>query len=125
IQKKPEDFRDRKLTDLIMAQVVRAVLKTPAGEMELQKKGDHWEIVKPLHVRADDQKVSDMIAQVTTARIQQFVDGDSGDLHPYGLSEPRGSVTLYAQDDKSASRTDSSRGEQGQTLQVGTIPEKE
>src|SRR5207248_10666732 len=32
IDKKPEDFRDRKLTDLIMAQVVRAVLKTPAGE---------------------------------------------------------------------------------------------
>ncbi len=125
IDKKPEDFRDRKLTDLIMAQVARVVLKTPAGEMELQKKGDHWDIVKPLHTRADDQKVSDMIAQVTTARIQQFVAGDSGDLHPYGLAEPRGSLTLFAQDDKSASRTDSSRGEQGQTLQIGSVPEKE
>ena len=125
IDKKPEEFRDRKLTDLIMAQVVRALLKTPAGEMELQKKGDHWEIVKPLHARADDQKVSDLIAQVTTARIQQFVAGDGGDLHPYGLAEPRGSLTLFAQEDKSASRTDSSRGEQGQTLQIGGVPEKE
>ncbi len=119
IQKKPEDFRDRKLTDLIMAQVVRVVLKTPAGEMELQKKGDHWDIAKPLHTRADDQKVSDLIAQVTTARIQQFVADDRGDLHPYGLAEPRGSLTLFAQNDKSATRTDSSRGEQGQTLQIG------
>src|SRR5436190_396293 len=34
IDKKPEDFRDRKLTDLIMAQVVRVVLKTSAGEKE-------------------------------------------------------------------------------------------
>ena len=125
IDKKPEDFRDRKLTNLIMAQVVRVVLKTPAGEMELQKKGDHWDIAKPLHTRADDQKVSDLIAQVTTARIQQFVADDSGDLHPYGLAEPRGSLTLFAQDDKSASRTDSSRGEQGQTLQIGGVPEKE
>ena len=125
IQKKPEDFRDRKLTDLIMAQVVRVVLKTPAGEMELQKKGDHWDIAKPLHTRADDQKVSDLIAQVTTARIQQFVADDRGDLHPYGLAEPRGSLTLFAQDDKSATRTDSSRGEQGQTLQIGGVPEKE
>ena len=108
LEKKPEDFRDRKLTDLIMAQVVRVVLKTAAGEMELQKKGDHWEIVKPLHTRADDQKVSDMIAQVTTARIQQFVADDKGDLHPYGLAEPRGSLTLFAQEDK-----------QGQTLQIG------
>src|SRR5437667_2206828 len=114
IDKKPEDFRDRKLTDLIMAQVVRVVLKTSAGEMELQKKGDHWDIAKPLHTRADDQKVSDLIAQVTTARIQQFVADDRGDLHPYGLAEPRGSLTLFAQDDK-----------QGQTLQVGSISEKE
>src|SRR6266478_3873339 len=97
-----------------MAQVVRILLKTPAGEMELQKKGDDWDIVKPLHTRADDQKVSDMIAQVTTARIQQFVVDDHGDLHPYGLAEPRGSLTLYAQDDK-----------QGQMLQIGNVPEKE
>ncbi len=114
IDKKPEEFRDRKLTDLIMAQVVRVVLKTSAGEMELQKKGDHWDIVKPLHTRADDQKVSDLIAQLTTARIQQFVADDRGDLHPYGLAEPRGALTLFAQDDK-----------QGQTLQIGGVPEKE
>ena len=128
IDKKPEDFRDRKLADLIMAQVVRVVLKTSAGEMELQKKGDHWDILKPLHTRADDQKVSDLIAQVTTARIQQFVADDRGDLHPYGLAEPHGSLTLFAPNDKSAGRTDSSRGEQGQTLQIGgpaTAGEKE
>jgi Domain of unknown function (DUF4340) len=128
IDQKPEDFRDRKLTDLIMAQVVRVVLKTSAGEMELQKKGDHWEILKPLHTRADDQKVGDLIAQVTTARIQQFVADDRGDLHPYGLAEPHGSLTLFAQDDKSTGRTDSSHGEQGQTLQIGgpvTAGEKE
>jgi Domain of unknown function (DUF4340) len=117
IDKKPEEFRDRKLTDLIMAQVVRAVLKTPAGEMELQKTGDHWDIVKPLRTRADDQKVGDMIAQITTARIQQFVADDKGDLHPYGLAEPRGSITLFTQDDKP--------GAPGQTLQIGSVPEKE
>ena len=117
IEKKPEDFRDRKLTDLIMAQIVRAVLKTPAGEMELRKTGDHWDIVKPLHTRADDQKVGDLIAQVTTARIQQFVADDKGDLHPYGLAEPRGAITLFTQDDKA--------GAPGQTLQVGSASEKE
>ena len=117
IDKKAQDFRDRKLTDLIMAQVARVVLKTSAGEMELQKKGDHWDIVKPMHTRADDQKVSDLIAQVTTARIQQFVADDKGDLHPYGLSEPRGTITLFAQDEKP--------GAPDQSLQVGGVPEKE
>ena len=125
IEKKAAEFRDRKLTDLIAAQVSRVVLKTATGEMELQKKGDHWEIVKPLRARGDDQKIADLIAQMTTARIQQFVADDRGDLHPYGLAEPRGSITLFAQEDKSAGRTDSSRGEQGQVLQIGGSPEKE
>ena len=125
IEKKAAEFRDRKLTDLITAQVSRVLLKTAAGEMELEKKGDHWEIVKPLRARGDDQKIGDLIAQITTARIQQFVADDRGDLHPYGLAEPRGSITLFGQDDKSAGRTDSSRGEQGQVLQIGGAPEKE
>ncbi|PYK47358.1 MAG: hypothetical protein DME20_12240, partial [Verrucomicrobia bacterium] len=53
IDKKPEEFRDRKLTDLTTAQVRRIALKTPAGEMELEKKGEHWDILKPLRARAD------------------------------------------------------------------------
>ena len=114
IDKKSEEFRDRKLTGLITAQVTRVTLKAPAGEMELQKKGDHWDIVKPLRARGDDQKIADLIAQITTARIQQFVADDHGDLHGYGLAEPRGALTLFTQDDK-----------QGQLLQIGGVPEKE
>lgn len=125
IAKKPEDFRDKKLTDLTTAQVTRALLKTAAGEMELEKKAEHWEIIKPLRARGDDQKIADLLAQITTAQIQQFVAEDRGDLRPYGLAEPRGSVTLFAIDDKSAGRTDSSHGETGQTLQIGGVPEKE
>ena len=113
IDRKPEEIRDRKLTDLIMAHISRVILKTPAGEMELQKIGEHWDIVKPLRARGDDQKISDLIAQVTTARIQQFVADDHGDLHPYGLAEPRGAITLFTPEIK-----------QGQLLQVGGVPEK-
>jgi hypothetical protein len=114
IAKKPEEFRDKKLTDLTTAQVTRALLKTAAGEMEVEKKSDHWEIIKPLRARGDDQKIGDLLAQVTTAQIQQFVAEDRGDLRPYGLAEPRGSVTLFSGDDKN-----------GQTLQIGGVPEKE
>lgn len=114
IAKKPADFRDRKLTDLTTAQVNRFVLKTAAGEIELQKQGEFWEIVKPLRARGDAQKIGDLLAQVTTSQIQQFVAEDRGDLQPYGLAEPRGSITLFAQGDQ-----------EGQTLQIGGTPEKE
>ncbi len=113
IAKKPDDFRDRKLTGLTTAQVTRAVLKSPAGEIELTKKGEHWELVKPLQARGDDQKIGDLLATVTNARIEDFVGGGAGDLHSYGLAEPRGSITLYGADDK-----------QGETLQIGAAVEK-
>jgi len=116
ISKKPEEFRDRKLTDTVATQVVRLSIKSAAGEMELQKQGDHWEIVKPLRARADDQKVNDLIAQITNSRIAQFVADDAGDLHPYGLAEPRGTVTIFTGDDKAAAG--------GQILQIGGVPEK-
>src|SRR5437762_8975498 len=70
IDKKPEEFRDRKLTDLTAAQVRRITLKTPAGELELEKKVDHWDIIKPLRARADDGKVGDLISQITSAHIR-------------------------------------------------------
>ncbi len=114
VSKKPEEFRDRKLTDVTTAQVNRLLLKTGAGEVELQNNGEFWEIIKPLRARGDGQKIGDLLAQITTAQIQQFVAEDRGDLQPYGLAEPRGSVTLFAADDQ-----------QGQTLQIGGIPEKE
>ena len=116
ISKKPEEFRDRKLTDTVATQVVRLSIKSAAGEMELQKQADHWQIVKPLRARADDQKVNDLIAQLTNSRIAQFVADDAGDLHPYGLAEPRGAVTIFTGDDKSAAS--------GQILQIGGVPEK-
>lgn len=132
IDKKAEEFRDKKLTDLTTAQVRRIALKTPAGEMELEKKGDHWDIVKPLRARADDEKVGDLIAQITTARIQQFVTDDHGDLRPYGLAEPRGSITLFSQErkkDQKVEMPDSIKvfGQEGkgQMLQIGSVPEKE
>src|SRR5256712_8158775 len=132
IDKKPEEFRDRRLTDLTSAQVRRITLKTPAGEMEMAKKGDHWDILKPLRARADDQKVGDLIAQITTARIQQFVADDRGDLRPYGLAEPRGSITLFDQAEKKDQKVEIGesikvfgREDKGQTLQIGSVPEKE
>lgn len=131
IDKKPEEFRDKKLTDLSNEQVRRVILKTPAGEIELEKKDTHWEILKPLRARADDQKVNDLISQVTSARIGEFVAEDRGDLHPYGLAEPRGSITLFDHEQQKDQKVEigesikvAGRDDKGQTLQIGGTPEK-
>jgi hypothetical protein len=100
--------------------------------MELEKKDTHWNILKPLRAPADDEKVNDLISQVTSARIGQFVADDRGDLRPYGLAEPRGSITLFNQEQKKDQKVEIGesikvfgRDDKGQTLQIGSVPEKE
>ena len=73
-----------------------------------------------------------MISQITSARIQQFIADDRGDLRPYGLAEPRGSITLYDQEQKKDQKVELGdsikvfgQEDKGQTLQIGTVPEKE
>src|SRR5438552_1572711 len=119
ISKKPEEFRDRKLTDTVATQVVRLSIKTASGEMELKTEADHWQIVKPLRARADDQKVNDLVAQITNSRIVPSVADDAGALHIYALAEGPSTVRIVTGDDKSGG------GGAGQILQIGGVPEKE
>ena len=57
---------------------------------------------------------------------------DRGDLHPYGLAEPRGSITLFDEPEKKDQKVEIGesikvfgREDKGQTLQIGSVPEKE
>jgi len=88
--------------------------------------------MKPLRARADEQKVRDLIAQVTSSRIQQFVADDRGDLHSYGLADPRGSITLFGQEEKKDQKVEIGgsikvfgQEDKGQMLQIGAVSQKE
>lgn len=88
-------WRDHRVTDLAATDVNRLVLKDAAGEIELQKDGEHWKLVKPLAYRADDAKVNDTISQITNLTVSSFVTDDKADAASYGLAEPKGTITLY------------------------------
>ncbi len=94
--KNTDYFRDKRLADLTEAQVSKLVFKSAKGEFELEKKGIHWSLVRPLKARADDQKISDLIANVTTARIEEFMS-EAKDLGSFGLIEPRATLTFTAE----------------------------
>ena len=113
ITKKADEFRDRKLTDLTTAQVNKVVIKSGAGEIELEKKNGHWSFLKPLTARGDDAKIGDIVSQATTAHIDSFV-ADSANLAAYGLQEPRGTVSLFSEG-----------SEKPTVLQIGANPKDE
>jgi hypothetical protein len=83
INKEPNDFRDRRLTDANTDDVTKVV-----------KEKDAWRMERPLKARADSSAVGNLINQVVNARIETFVSDDKSNLGNYGLSEPRGSITL-------------------------------
>lgn len=96
LSKKPDEFRDKKLTNLAVGKVSRAVLKTAAGEIEVEKKEGHWSLVRPLKTRADDARIGDLISQAVTARIETFL-ADGANAAAYGLEQPRGSLSIYSE----------------------------
>jgi hypothetical protein len=114
LAKKLDEFRDKKLSDVVATQVNKVTLKTSAGEIELAKdNSNHWSLVKPLKARGDDAKIGDLISRATNARVESFV-GDAANLAAYGLQEPRVTMTLYTAD-----------GGKPVSLMIGTNPKEE
>jgi hypothetical protein len=113
VTKKPDDFRDHKLTDVLSTQVNKVLFKTGAGEIELERKDQHWSLAKPFRARGNDQKIGDLIAQAANARVESFV-ADSSNLAIFGLQEPRGSVALTTES-----------GKEPVVLQIGSPLEKD
>lgn len=112
LQKKPDDFRDRRLLDLDTKLVDKLDVKTPAGEIEMVKDRGQWTLDKPLKARGDSQKITDLIAQTVNAHIETFENGTAPST--YGLSEPRGTISLFTEgNDKPA------------VLQIGRPVEKD
>ena len=113
LTKKADEFRDHKLTDLAATQVNRLLLKSAAGEIELQKKDEQWSLIKPLQARGDASKIGDLISQATNAKVETFI-GDTANLATYELVEPRGTLSLFSEGRKDP-----------EVLQIGGKPKEE
>ena len=92
-------WREHRLTDLAATDVNKLILKNASGEIEIQKEGEHWKLIKPLAARADDAKVNDTVSQITNLQISSFVADDKADAASYGLAEPKGTITLFTPND--------------------------
>ena len=97
VTKKADDFRSHQLADISATQVTKVNIKTGAGEIELQKDHDHWQINKPIKARGDDAKVNDLVAQTLNTKIDSFVSGDQAGAANTALSDAEGSVTFTAE----------------------------
>lgn len=94
--RRPQDFRDKRLSDLDSSRIDRVVIRRNGGEMELVHESTGWKITKPLNAAADDKKVNVFLDGLLGLQIISFVAADTGELGAYGITEGDREISFYA-----------------------------
>jgi hypothetical protein len=100
----PDDFRDHNLSGTQASAVQRFSIKTADGEVELQRKNNHWDILKPLRARAADSKINDLLAGLLTAQVSSFYRGTRFQNKVWANHAPRLPSLSKARRNRSLSR---------------------
>ena len=74
LTRKPDDFRDHRLTPFLTAQIDRIELHLSGGLMVLHRTRDDWEMDRPIRARASNSRLSDLLARINGVPIEGFAD---------------------------------------------------
>lgn len=112
---KLDELRERQVLDFAASAVSRIELKSGERVVELTRtkpsgaEQARWTITRPFAARADQQRVSQLLNDLSWLRVQEFISEDARELHLYQLDVPRAEITVAT-------------GETGQTLLLGGSP---
>ncbi len=104
------DLRDRAVMDISPVAASRLEIKSTDRILELVKSSPttnvepRWAITRPLAVRADQARVSELLSNLNNLRVADFISEDPKDVHTYQLDEPVREVTVWT-DQPDSSKT--------------------
>ena len=78
ISKPPDFFRDHQLTPFLNPEIDRIVLTQAAGEIELTRQQDQWQIERPIKARASQAAVNRMLKKISETPVLQFQHEEGG-----------------------------------------------
>jgi hypothetical protein len=99
-----ETLRSRTAVEFSPAAVTRLEIKAADRIIELSRAAMttnvevRWTLTRPLVARADQNKVSELLTDLSGLRVQDFVSEDAKDAHTYLLDEPEREVTVFTGD---------------------------
>jgi len=64
-------------------------------EIELDREGDKWKIVKPAQYAADPTQVRQVLTTLADAKVADFVSDAPADVTQYGLVKPHLTISVY------------------------------
>jgi hypothetical protein len=88
------DFVDRTLLAFDPTELVAICRKGGAGDLELTRTDDGWQIVKPSVHKADQPGLEELAERLGGLRAARVAALDSSNLHAFGLDVPAATVTL-------------------------------
>jgi hypothetical protein len=100
VSKRPEDFRDHRMTPFLTTLISRAIFQVNGGEIELAKERDNWQLVRPIKARASNDAVVDILTKMNQTQISKFVSKNKSNPGSFGLDSPADILTLYGEDGK-------------------------
>lgn len=95
-----DDLRDRSVLGGVSQYDIKSLtIENENGRISLVKEGADWKIKSPIDAEADDGEISSLLSEITSAKVDEFVDqkedGNAGSsLANFGLDKP--AITLTA-----------------------------
>jgi hypothetical protein len=80
--------------------VTAVELRRGAETVRLQREGENWQLLEPVKARGSRAAVDELLANVTTAKIDREIDPSPKSLADFGLDKPAADVTLTLKDGK-------------------------
>lgn len=116
VTKPADDFRDHRLVSVPGTDVTKVNITTGAGEIEIEKAHDHWQINRPIRARGDDGRIVDMVAQTLNSRVEAFVKEDQEAVANAALNEAQGSIAFTVEGTDKPVVLELSKSAEGQKL---------
>ena len=90
--------REKVFTGLDKLKVKSLTLKKRSGEsVHAEKNGDAWSLVSPQEAPADASEIGMLLDALQNLESEEVVEENATDLAPFGLKEPKVSVSIVAE----------------------------
>ena len=88
------DLRNKSILDITSNQVDSLEITGPTETIRLQKDQNQWSLVSPITARADTGVADGVVGRLTTGQMASVEVESADNLKPYGLEQPRLSITV-------------------------------
>jgi hypothetical protein len=96
MNKTVDQMRDRELMTFKVDDVKRLMIIPDQGpEIEIDREGGKWKIVKPAQYNADPTQVRQVLTTLADAKVADFVSDAPTDVTQFGLVKPHLTVAVY------------------------------